>query len=170
MSFSGNQTCPDSLSTWRNIQLCRFTFSSWVLSRRHTRCPPWRSTEARVRGNFLLSPPRPSHWSRTSQEWWESIGDNKHLCRPACNISLFECLISFTDSLLLTYFKHPYWFFRLEVKQLPSNTLFVVRGNHGRFHSDTPMMSVIIRVIEILKEVDISKTLWMGNTSVRSRL
>ena len=38
----------------------------------------------------------------------ESIFDNKNLFRPACNISLFKYLTSFTDSHLLTYIKLPF--------------------------------------------------------------
>ena len=60
---------------------------------------------------------------------------------------------------LLTFFKLPFDFFRFEMKQIPRNTLIVLRANNGGFHSDTPIMSVILGVDEILKDVDISKTL-----------
>ena len=70
----------------------------------------------------------------------------------------------------LTDLKTLFWFFRLEVKHIRSYSLFVIQGNHGRFHSDTPMIWVILRVDEILKDVHISKTLWVGKISVHSRL
>ena len=49
------------------------------------------------------------------------------------------------------------------MKQRLSHSLFVLRGNHGRFHSDTPMMRMIVMMIvfvrldEILNDADISK-------------
>ena len=170
MSVSRNLSCPNGLSTWRNMKLRHFIFS-WLEHLLVVIPVIFLDDQLKlglVELFFYLFVQVFDRMRRRSGE--QSVPCDKILFQTAGYASHFKRLTSFTDSHLLTDFKTPFWLFRLVMKQLPSNSLFIIRSNHGRFDSHTHMMRVIVRVDEILKDVDISKTLWVGKVAIHARL